>query len=341
MDALLNQERRNIVVIGASAGGVDVLRTLFARLPGDLSVSYFVVLHLSAQYPSQLNRILQAMTPMPVAFAADRQAIMPDSVYIAPPDRHLVLERECIRITRGPRECRSRPAADVLFRSAALAFGQRVIGVVLSGSLDDGTAGLWQIKDRKGLALVQDPEEAQHRSMPDSAIEHVDVDFVGTVDALAAKIAQASAEALPVLPQERQAPRQGAEIENAIARGEKGMKAGVMELGTPSAYTCPECGGGLAQIEEGRVVRFRCHTGHAYSFQSLLTDVNTSVDKRLWSTVRAIEERILILGQLADLADRNGNPAEAARLRAKASLADQKCQPLRELVLDTDFFASD
>lgn len=341
MDALLNQERRNIVVIGASAGGVDALRTLFARLPTGLSISYFVVLHLSAQYPSQLDRILQAMTPMPVAFASDRQHILPDTVYIAPPDRHLMLERECIRIARGPRECHSRPAADVLFRSAALVFGQRVIGVVLSGSLDDGTAGLWQIKDRNGLALVQDPEEAQHRSMPDSAIEHVDVDFVGTIDALATRIAQAAIEALPQLPGAEKPPRQGAEIENAVALGEKGMGAGIMAIGTPSAFTCPECGGGLAQIEEGRVVRFRCHTGHAYSFQSLLSDVNTSIDNHLWSTVRVIEERILILGQLADMAEQNGNPDEAARLRAKASLADRKCQPLRDLVLDTDFFASD
>ena len=119
------------------------------------------------------------------------------------------------------------------------------------------------------------------------------------------------------------------------------MQAGVMQLGIPSAYTCPECGGTLAQIEEGKLVRFRCHTGHAYSFKTLLKEVNGTVDTKLWSTVRAIEERILILRQLADLAKKNGDIEEAQRLLAKASLADEKCQPLRELVLDTDFFAED
>jgi two-component system chemotaxis response regulator CheB len=119
------------------------------------------------------------------------------------------------------------------------------------------------------------------------------------------------------------------------------MDAGVTNLGTPSKYTCPECGGNLAQIVEGPIVRFRCHTGHAYSIKSLLTEVNSSVDTSLWSTVRAIEERILILRQLADLAEKNGHHEESARLRAKASQADEKCQPLRDLVLDTDFFAAD
>jgi two-component system chemotaxis response regulator CheB len=198
MDALLNANRRNIVVIGASAGGVEALKSLFSLLPADLSASYFVVMHLSPDYASHLDHILQSVTSMPVSFASDRQRIMPDCVYVASPDRHLMVEQDTIRITRGPRESRARPAVDVLFRSASLAYGQRVIGVVLSGSLDDGTAGLWQIKDRKGLAFVQDPQEAQHRSMPDSAMEHVDVDFVGSVEDLAEKIAQEVGQALPL-----------------------------------------------------------------------------------------------------------------------------------------------
>ena len=339
MDALLKTDRRNIVVIGASAGGVDALKNLFSLLPADLSASYFVVLHLSPHYPSNLDRILQSVTSMPVSFASDRQRIMPDCVYIASPDRHLMVEQDAIRITRGPRESRARPAVDVLFRSASLAFGQRVIGVVLSGSLDDGTAGLWQIKDRSGLAFVQDPGEAQHRSMPDNAMEYVDVDFVGTIAALAARIAQEVRTALP-LP-DAPPPRPGQQTENLIALGENGMDVGVMDLGTPSKYTCRECGGNLAQIEEGPIVRFRCHTGHAFSIASLLAEVNGSVDTSLWSTVRAIEERILLLRQLADLAEKHGRHEEAARLRVKASQADEKCQPLRELVLDTDFFAAD
>lgn len=339
MDSFLNTDKRNIVVIGASAGGIESLLALFKALPPNSGASYFVVQHLSPHYGSELDRILQSATSMSVAFADDQQRIMPDTVYVAAPDRHLMLEGNRVRVTRGPRENRSRPAIDVLFRSAALAFGPRVIGIVLTGSLDDGTAGLWQIKDRKGLAFVQDPQEAMHRSMPDSAIENVDTDFIGSIDDLAAKIASEVAQQLP-LPMAGP-PRHALQVETTVAVGDDGMQAGVMDLGKASKYTCPECHGVLIQIEEGRFVRFRCHTGHAFTLNSLLTDVNDAVDTSLWSTIRAIEERILILEHLAALADKSGQAGRAAQLRAKAELAEQKCQPLRELVLDSDFFASD
>ncbi|VXB62451.1 Protein-glutamate methylesterase [Massilia sp. 9I] len=276
---------------------------------------------------------------MHVTFADDRQEIMPDTIYVATPDRHLLVEGDRLRVTRGPKECRVRPAIDALFRSAALAFGPRAIGVILTGALDDGTAGLWQIKDRQGLAFVQSPEEAQHRSMPDSAIEHVNVDLVGTIQQLGAAIARETTREspLPVLP----APRMSQEVENDVALEESGMYAGVMGLGKVSNYTCPECHGVLVQIEEGKLVRFRCHTGHAYSFKSLLAEVNDAVDTSLWSTVRAIEERILILKQFAGVAEAAGKMAEASRLRTKANEAEEKCAPLRALVLDADFFALD
>lgn len=339
MDSFLNTGRRNIVVIGASAGGIDALRTLFKALPSDTGASYFVVQHLSPHYGSELDRILQSVTAMSVSFADDQQRIMPDTVYLAGPDRHLLVENNRIRITRGPKESRSRPAIDPLFRSAALAFGPRVIGVVLSGSLDDGTAGLWHIKDRKGMALAQDPEDAAYGSMPGSAIENVDTDFVGSIDELAARIASEVVQDLP-LPIAAP-PRQSLQIETKVALGDKAMQTGVLELGKASKYTCPECHGVLVQIQDGRLLHFRCHTGHAYSFQSLLTDVNDMVDRNLWSTIRTIEERILILEQRAELADKDGQPARAAQLRDKAERAEQKCKPLRELVLDTDFFAAD
>lgn len=339
MESLPTPDKRNIVVIGCSAGGLETLRRLFSRLPADTSACYFVVQHLPAHSPSQLDRILQQATAMPVRFAHDNAPIMPDTVHLAAPDRHLMLDGNKIRVTRGPRECRARPAVDVLFRSAALSFGPRVIGVILSGNLDDGTAGLWQVKDRKGLALVQDPDEALYPSMPQSAIEHVDVDFVGSVDALAERIACeiAANRSLP----EPVAASRGRQVENLIAMEGKGMQAGVMKLGKVSQYTCPECHGVLVQIEEGRLVRFRCHTGHAYSPGSLLVEVNEAIDKGIWDAVRVIEERILLLRQTAELAAAAGKPSEAQRLRDKALLAEEKCQPLRELVLDADFFAED
>jgi two-component system chemotaxis response regulator CheB len=339
MHTLLNHNRRNIVVIGTSAGGVHALQALFAALPPESSASYFVVLHIPAHSPSHLVHILQKVTSMHVTFACDRQLIMPNTVYVASPDRHLIVEGDCVRSTRGPKECRARPAIDVLFRSAAVAFGPRVIGVILTGSLDDGTAGLWQIKDRKGLAFVQDPAEAAHTSMPENAIEHVDVDVLGTIEQLSAAIALESTRdiELPVLEE----PRVTQQVENTVALEGNGMYAGIMDLGKVSKYTCPECHGVLVQIEEGKFVRFRCHTGHAYSFKALLVEINEAVDASLWSTVRAIEERILLLKQLADLADGAGKVGEAAQLRAKADEAEEKCAPLRELVLDVGFFAVD
>ena len=339
MTSVLDSSRRNIVVIGASAGGVEALRALFAALPADSGASYFVVLHMPAHSPSQLDRILQHVTPMQVTFARDSQLIMPDTVYVAAPDRHMVLEGDRVRVTRGPKECRARPAIDVLFRSAAVSFGPRVIGVVLTGALDDGTAGLWQVKDRKGLAFVQDPADASCGSMPESAVEHVEVDVLGTIGELSEAIARETSRVIE-LPQV-EAPRDAQRIEHEVALEENGMNVGVMDLGKVSKYTCPECHGVLVQIEEGRLVRFRCHTGHAYSFKSLLVEVNEAIDASLWSTVRAIEERALILRQMADIADGAGKAADAARLRTRAAEAERKYAPMRELVLDSSFFAAD
>lgn len=226
----------------------------------------------------------------------------------------MLVEQEKIRITRGPKECRSRPSINVLFRSASLAFGPRVIGVILTGLLDDGTAGLWQIKDRHGLAYVQDPEEAAHASMPDSAIEHVEVDAIGTIRQLVGLIMQKVAEEVSLPSTDQPSPT--LLIENTVALEGNGMQAGIMQLGPVSRYTCPECQGVLVQIEEGGMLRFRCHTGHAYSAKSLLASVDEEIDRSLWSTIRAIEERIFLLRQRSERARANNNLSAAARYDA-------------------------
>lgn len=339
MDEVGDFGKRNIVVVGSSAGGIEALTRLFSGLPHDSSAIFFVAQHLSPHSASTLDHILQGHTQMHVTFAQDGQRLMPDTVYVAPPDRHLMIEGDRVRVTRGPKECRARPAIDVLFRSAALSFGPRVIGVVLTGALDDGTAGLWQIKDRNGLAFVQDPQEALYSSMPLSAMEHVKADCVGTIAALAAALSRALATDVP-LPRP-QDPGDLLKIENLIALQGNGMEAGVMDVGKVSKYTCPECHGVLVQIEEGGNLRFRCHTGHAYSPKSLLVEVNDAIDKGLWDAVRAIEERILLLQQRAVLADAAGKPDTASHLRREAERATEKYQPLRALVLDSSFFSSE
>lgn len=333
-----NTSNFKVVVCGASAGGVEALSSLFQALPAGLPAAFLVVLHIPAHSSSELARVLGRLTSMPVVMPRDMTPLEPSTVYVASPDRHLMVVDGCIRVTRGPKECRMRPAVDVLFRSAATAYKDRAIGVVLSGTLDDGTAGLWAIKDSHGFALVQDPSEASFDSMPRSAIDHVQVDFVGSAKELAMRIQalvsdQAETTDAPATLQH--------DVENLIAAEGNGLKAGVMNLGKVSKYTCPDCHGVLVQIEEGSIVRFRCHTGHAFSLQTLLAEVSESIDSGLWDTLRAIEERIMLLKQTADLAEAADRHKVAKRFRSQAEEAENKLKPIRDLVMDFKFFGHD
>ncbi|WP_233208398.1 chemotaxis protein CheB [Pollutimonas subterranea] len=335
----LDARMRNIVVMGASAGGVEALTVLFRHLPPDLPAAILVVLHIPAHTPSQLHRILARLTPMPVVVAEDGQALEAGTIYVASADRHLMLDEYGIRITRGPKECRVRPAIDVLFRSAAIVYGPRVTGARLSGALDDGTAGLWAIKDHGGRALVQEPAQAMYASMPESAIRHVDVDFVGPLETLAQQIA--AMVKIPIESPVKVSVEKRHIIENQIATAGNGIRAGVMDLGKVSRYTCPDCHGVLVQIEEGSVIRFRCHTGHAFSLKTLIAEVNAAIDSGLWDTLRALEERMMLLRQMADISEKAGVPQGAERCRRLADDAENRLKPLRELVLDADFFGHD
>ena len=321
-----------IVVIGASAGGVAVLRTLVAGLPADLNAAVFIVLHMPPHTPSRLPEILAPNSGMPVWPAEDEQVIRPGQIYVAPPDHHLMLDRVRMRLTSGPKECRVRPAIDVLFRSAAAAYGPRAIGVVLTGMLDDGTAGLWAIKDRGGFAVVQKPDTAEHPSMPESAARYVAVDASVALEDMAAELVRlvareaGSAQAPDTVPESM-------EVENQVARQGNALQAGVARLGQISPYTCPDCHGVLVQIREGRFLRFRCQTGHAFSMKTLLAEVNEVIDTGLWATLRAVEERVLLLKQFEELARAEGESAAAAEVEAQARQADAHVALLRSLVV--------
>lgn len=336
----LSHGRRNIIVIGTSAGGVEALSTLLGHLPAGLDAVILVVLHLSPSAPSQLDGILAKRTAWRVRAGRDGDELARGTVFTASADRHLMLTKDGIRLTRGPKESRSRPAVDVLFRSAAVAYGSRVIGVVLSGALDDGTAGLWTIKDHGGLAFVQAPDEASFPSMPQSAIDQVDIDCVGTLRTLADRLAAAVMLPAPCAePTPREAERASTEV--AIALEGNGLAAGIMRLGPVSKYTCPDCHGVLVQINEGSMVRFRCHTGHAFSPLSLMAEVNAEIDNGLWQAIRSVEERVLLIRQLARHHADGGRPATAAKFEQEASNAESRLQALRDLVLDPHFFGDD
>lgn len=323
---------RDIVVVGASAGGVETLMQLVAGLPPDFSASVFIVMHIPPYSVSHLHVILGRATTLPVVQAEDKLRIKPGHIYVGVADHHLLVDAEHIRVTRGPKENRFRPAVDSLFRSAAYSFGPRVIGVVLTGALDDGTAGLWAVKDRGGIAIVQHPQEAMYPSMPESALRNVAVDYQPRMAEMAPLLVQLTGEAFAV---ERSAlVSEAMEIEASIALGDNSLQKGVLKLGSLSPYTCPECHGVLVQVQEGKLVRFRCHTGHGFSMDSLLAEVSESIDESLWNTLRVIEESILLLYHTAELARANQDDEMARRLIQKGEEAEQRAQRIREVVME-------
>jgi two-component system, chemotaxis family, protein-glutamate methylesterase/glutaminase len=327
--------RKDIIVIGASAGGLEALRALVAALPADLPASVFVVLHTSAESPGLLAGILDRAGPLPAASPRDGERIRRGRIYVAPPDHHLVVEPGAVRTTRGPKENRFRPAIDPLFRSAAQTYGPRVVGVVLTGYLDDGTAGLWTIKQLGGTAVVQDPADALVPSMPLSALHNVEVDYcvpLAEVAPLLARSAYEEAEErVGEVPEETR-------IEVNIAKSERAVEAGVMKLGEPSNYACPECHGVLLQLKEENRIRFRCHTGHAYSVESLVAEIDESIEDSLWNAIRSVEEKALLMRHLAEHAGEGGGGSggEAERFLRLAETAERRADLVRQAVMQQD-----
>jgi two-component system chemotaxis response regulator CheB len=286
-----------IVVVGASSGGIEALTRLTAALPAQFPAPVCVVLHTSPESPGVLDGILDRAGSLSAHAVRGGERPRPGQIYVAPPDQHLVIEPNRLRLTKGPRENRFRPAIDPLFRSAAQVYGPAAVGVVLTGNLDDGTAGLWAIKQLGGVAIVQDPADAAYPAMPQSAIHHVKVDHIVPLKALAPLLARV----VSIPPNEGAAVvSERMNIEMKIANEENPTDAGVEQLGPPSPYACPECHGVLLQFEEEGRVRFRCHTGHAYSADSLLAAINDGIEDALWNTVRAIDEGARYIRHLGD-----------------------------------------
>lgn len=321
-----------VVAIGASVGGVQSLIRLTQALPRNFPAALLVVCHTSPGGPSILHEVLARRSQMPVHAAVQGLVIEPGSVYTAIPDRHLLLEGKGnrLRLTRGPKENRFRPAIDTLFRSIAVSRREQAIGVILTGYLDDGVAGLWAIKDVGGQAIVQDPTDAEVPDMPSHALRYVQADAIVTLSQLPDALLQAvRAVQNRTLPSDMDPKLQ---IENAIAQGENALARGSMQLGEPSSLTCPECGGAMREIREGGLARYRCHTGHAYSSTTLLADIDRVIDENLWRTFRAMEERALLLAKLEQAA-RDCNDSTEATTSARA-LADtqQRGEVLRRLL---------
>jgi two-component system chemotaxis response regulator CheB len=323
--------RKRFIAIGGSAGAVQALQVILSALPKDLNAAILAVVHAGPNGPTLLDKVLQRTTELPVAYAVHQEALQPGRVYLAPPDCHMLVEQDHLILTRGPRENRCRPAVDPLFRSAAFEAGRRVIGVILTGALDDGTAGLWAVKQRGGVAVVQDPEEAAHPSMPRSALRYVTVDHKLPLAEIAPTLARLARRRLAE--EGEVAMSRQIEVETRIAKGEDTLHLGMLDLGHFTPYTCPECHGVLMELKGGGIPRFRCHTGHAYSLSSLLTEVTGHVEDSLWSALRAVEASLLLLQHASKHMREQGEPSEAARLDNAAKEVDARAQMLREVVM--------
>jgi two-component system chemotaxis response regulator CheB len=270
---------------------------------------------------------------LPAHSARHLQPILPGNIYVAPPDHHMLLDPAGhILTTRGPKENRFRPAVDPLFRSAARAFGPRVIGVVLTGGLDDGTAGLWAIKRRGGTAVVQDPNDAVYPSMPLSALKHIAVDYCAPLAEIGPLLVRLTEEAVEKKG-EIQVP-DDMEIEVKIAEENQAMQAGILKLGDLSLFTCPECHGALLQLREDKPLRYRCHTGHAFTFNSLLAELTENIEDSLWITVRSIQESIMLMRHMADHLKGSAQEDVAGLLLAKAGEAEQRAEMVRQVALN-------
>jgi two-component system, chemotaxis family, protein-glutamate methylesterase/glutaminase len=342
---------RDLIVVGGSAGGIEALSALIKGLPADLPAAVCVAVHMAPYFDSRLPEVLAHQTTLNVRAAEDGAPIRPGTVYVCVPDMHLMVQRNgtgVIRLTRGPKEHRTRPAVDPLFRSAALAFGPRVIGVILSGALDDGTAGLWAVRDCGGVAVVQDPRDAAVHSMPTSAINEVGADHVVAardmgplltqlVDervavpgrgALSIQNGEAPAGADDHAAQPRHVSHSGEsrgdlEREVAISLMDDNAQARSERYGQPSRFACPDCGGVLWDVASGRgPARFRCETGHAYAPGSLAEAETDSIENALWASLRALEDKIELSRMRAESAERRGLAvyAEAFKVQVQAAL---------------------
>ena len=323
----MTTEHRDVVAVGASAGGVEALRTFVAGLPADYPGSVLVVLHVPRDGPSALPRILSRSGPLPAAVAVDGEELRDGHIYVAPNDHHLLVLNGRIRLTRGPAENGHRPAIDPLFRSVARAFGPRAVGVVLSGSRDDGAAGLTSIAGRGGTTVVQDPDDALYPWMPRAAMSHVTPDHIVPVAKMGGLIAGIAAMDLP----ERPARPRDHLLDAEVAISELGPTTAEQLDAAPAGFGCPSCGGSLFQLGEYPVPRYRCRIGHAWSPESLLDEQAVALEGALWMALRALEEKSALSRRMASTSA-HGVSVSRARFNDMARDAETAGATIRRLI---------
>jgi two-component system chemotaxis response regulator CheB len=320
---------RDVIVVGASAGGVETLKEVARGLPAGLPASVFVVCHFPPGGRSILPEILSGAGPLLATHAIDGELFHPGHIYVAPPDHHLLLSPDRrIRATRGPRENHSRPAIDPLFRSAARYYRERVVGVILTGSLHDGVAGLMAVRSAGGVAVVQDPRDAAVAAMPRSATELAGADHIVPATEIGSLLVKLARNAAPEPGASHMDPKTHPPVDpidrmpDVVDRDFNGQVNGDRR-GQVSTFTCPECGGSLWQVDDTGLIRFRCHVGHAYEGESLLAEQGEALEAALWTSVRTFREKAVLTRQLAAHERAKGNERVAARFDEQAVQAEE------------------
>jgi two-component system chemotaxis response regulator CheB len=324
----------DIIVIGTSAGGLKALSAVLMELPSDFQAAVFVVQHLAADRTSSLPKLLGDVSELPVSSPVDGEPFLTGHVYVAAPDHHLLLSGDRMRVLRGPQENRFRPSIDALFRSAARSHGSRVIGMVLTGYLDDGTVGLQTIKKRGGITIVQDPAEAEYPSMPRTALRYVDVDYtipIADAGALLIRLvarAPAIQEDFPTTP--------AIEIESNIAEqvmNTREFLESVEQIGKRTTYTCPDCNGAIWQIGDEEPLKLRCHVGHSFTGEVFSADQSRNIESALWTAIRIMEEKVTFSRQLAERKRRQNLLQAADTYEKEANALDGEVTKVRDLIV--------
>ncbi|MBD2089578.1 chemotaxis protein CheB [Microcoleus sp. FACHB-1515] len=323
----------DIIVVGASVGGVEALTQLAKGLPADIPAAIFVVLHVPTTGTSAMPRILERAGNLKAFHPQDGDAIEPGKIYIAPPNYHLLLKRGYVRLVQGPRENGHRPAIDPLFRTAARAYGRRVVGVILSGTLDDGSAGLLVVKHSGGKAIVQSPDDALFAGMPQNAINRVEVDRILPLSEIPDALVQLAHEPVPDEPNGSVPRTVEFESDTVEIDMDASEKANGDRPGKPSGFGCPSCGGALWEMNEGQFLRFRCRIGHAWSEDSLLAEQNEAIEEALWVALKSLEERAALTMRMADRARDRQQNRMVARYEEDANELKQHAETIRRILL--------
>ncbi len=325
----MDNKKHDIIVIGASAGGLETLARLLSQLPANFPATLFIVNHIAPTLNATvLIDAISKKCKLPCKFPYHGEKVLPGYVYLAPPDFHMLVSNEQILVTHGPHENRSRPAIDPLFRSAAVSYGSRVIGIILSGLLDDGTAGLSAVRRCGGLSIIQLPQDASHPDMPMNALSRVGGDYCVSV-----------AEMGELLQQLVNVPVNGAMTPPADLVKEAKISERfhthidvVQQLGNRSPYSCPDCGGSLFEMTHDQLGRFRCHAGHSYSAEILFRHQAEKLEETLWVALRMLEERRYMLQQLANREEKQGRTKLSSRHSERSQEIDIHIERLRDIL---------